>query len=89
MNLSAQLEQNRVNQNNCNSQFQSVEKTFADYKAWSEGRKALIRDRITIVDRKTKYFSAILGNRDAHGQHLFAQAINVRNSTRQDCVLPD
>lgn len=83
------MEQNRANQNNCNLNFQSVEKTVAEYKAWSEGRKSLIRDRITIVESKTKYFQAIMGNRDAHGQHLFAQAIRVRNSSKQDCILPD
>lgn len=66
-----------------------MERTVADYKAWSEGRKNLIKERITIVESKTKYFEPIIRNRDNVGQHLFAQAINVRNSTKQDCILPD
>lgn len=88
--FSNQLNQLRGNQNRCNQSFQSIEKTFSDYKVWSEQRKALIRDRIATVERKGNMIRAIMSDQShpAFMQRM-GHTMYIRRSIVDDCKLPD
>lgn len=83
-NMSIKLGQLKVNQNQCNLNFHGIEKTFSDYKSWSENRKTLIRSRIKKVEDGTNTLN-IFQNHPI----LRNSVPSLRREMIKDCILPD
>lgn len=86
--VSLKLENRRQNHNQCNSNFHGIEKTFSDYRSWSEQRKALIRDRIKTIEMKFHQINHIMNDQNPMNQK-YGQVMSIRSSIKQDCILPD